>query len=84
MHTSYGDMELDIPRDRKGGFEPQIIKKYRNTATQDMEEKVIFMYAKGMTTADIESHMKGLYDIAISDSTSSRIKDKILSDIPRL
>lgn len=53
MHTSYGDMELDIPRDRKGGFEPQIIKKYRNTATQDMEEKVIFMYAKGMTTADI-------------------------------
>ena len=47
MHTSYGDMELDIPRDRKGEFEPQIIKKYQNTVTQDMEEKIISMYAKG-------------------------------------
>lgn len=78
MHTSYGDMELDIPRDRKGEFEPQIIKKYQNTVTQDMEEKIISMYAKGMTTADIESHMRELYDIDISDSTISRITDKIL------
>ena len=39
MHTSYGDMELDIPRDRKGESEPQVIKKYQNTVTQDMEEK---------------------------------------------
>lgn len=50
MHTSYEDMELDIPRDRKGDFEPQVIKKYQNTVTQDMEEKIISMYAKGMTT----------------------------------
>ena len=71
-------MELDIPRDRKGEFEPQIIKKYQNTITQDMEEKIISMYAKGMTTADIESHMRELYDIDISDSTISRITDKIL------
>ena len=40
LHTSYGDMEPDIPRDRKGEFEPQIIKKYQNTITQDMEEKI--------------------------------------------
>ena len=78
MHTSYGDMELDIPRDRKGEFEPQLIKKYQNTVTQDMEEKIISMYAKGMTTGDIESHMRELYDIDISDSTISRITDKIL------
>lgn len=78
MHTSYGDMELDIPRDRKGEFEPQVIKKYQNTVTQDMEEKIISMYAKGMTTGDIESHMRELYDIGISDSTISRITDKIL------
>src|SRR5699024_9318863 len=62
MHTSYGDMQIDVPRDRNGEFEPQIIKKYQNTITQDMEEKIISMYAKGMTTADIESHMKDLYD----------------------
>ena len=78
MHTSYGDMDLDIPRDRKGEFEPQIIKKYQNAVTQDMEEKIISMYAKGMTTGDIESHMRELYDIDISDSTISRITDKIL------
>ena len=78
MHTSYGDMQIDVPRDRNGEFEPQIIKKYQNTITQDMEEKIISMYAKGMTTADIESHMKDLYDIDISDSTISRITDKIM------
>ena len=78
MHTSYGDMEIDIPRDRKGEFEPQVIKKYQNTVTQDMEEKIISMYAKGMSTSDIESHMRELYDIEISDSTISRITDKIL------
>lgn len=78
MHTSYGDMELDIPRDRKGEFEPQVVKKYQNTVTQDMEEKIISMYAKGMTTGDIESHLRELYDIEISDSTISRVTDKIL------
>lgn len=78
MHTSYGDMEIDIHRDRKGEFEPQIVKKYQNTVTQDMEEKIISMYAKGMTTNDIESHMRELYDIEISNSTINRITDKIL------
>ncbi len=78
MHTSYGDMEIAVPRDRNGEYEPQLIKKYQNTVTQDMEEKILSMYAKGMTTGDIESHMKELYDIDISDSTISRITDKIL------
>ena len=78
MHTSYGDMDVAIPRDRNGEYEPQLIKKYQNTVTQDMEEKILSMYAKGMTTGDIESHMRELYDIDISDSTISRITDKIL------
>ena len=78
MHTSYGDMSINIPRDRNGEFEPQVIKKYQNTVTQDMEEKIISMYAKGMSTSDIESHMRELYDIEISDSTISRVTDKIL------
>lgn len=61
LHTSYGDMERDVPRDRNGEFEPEIINKYQNTLTQDMEEKIISMYAKGMNTGDIESHMQELY-----------------------
>ena len=72
------DMDVAIPRDRNGDYEPQLIKKYQNTVTQDMEEKILSMYAKGMTTGDIESHMRELYDIDISDSTISRITDKIL------
>ena len=55
MHTSYEDMDIAIPKDRKSDYEPQLIKKYQNTLTQDMEEKILSMYAKGMTTADIES-----------------------------
>ena len=78
LHTSYGDMELEVPRDRNGEFEPKVVKKYQNTLTQDMEEKILSMYAKGMTTGDIESHMQELYGIDISDSTISRITDKIL------
>lgn len=71
-------MDVAISRDRNGEYEPQLIKKYQNTVTQDMEEKLLSMYAKGMTTGDIESHMWELYDIDISDSTISRIADKIL------
>ena len=53
MHTSYGDMDISIPRDRNGEYEPQLVKKYQNTVTQDMEEKIISMYAKGMTGTTI-------------------------------
>ena len=78
MHTDHGDMELKIPRDREGEFEPQVVKKYQNTVTQDMEERIISMYAKGMSTSDIESHFRELYDVEISDTTISRVTDKIL------
>ncbi len=78
MHTSYGDMNVAIPRDPKGDYEPQLIKKYQNTVTQDMEEKIISMYAKGMTTSDIESHLRELYGIEISDSTISRVTEKVM------
>lgn len=49
---------MDIPRDRKGAFEPQIVKKYQSTVTQDTEEKIISIYANAMTTNYIESHMR--------------------------
>ena len=78
MHTSYGDMEVDIPRDRKGEYSPQLIPKYATTLTKDMEDKILSMYAKGMTTGDIESHMKDLYGVDISDSTISRITDRVM------
>lgn len=78
VHSSFGDIELDVPRDRKSEFEPQLIQKNQNTLTQDIEQKIISMYAKGMSTCDIETHVKDLYGLEISDSTISRITDKIM------
>ena len=74
---SMGTIDLDIPRDRKGDFEPQIVKK-NQTDISNIEDQVLSMYAKGMTTGDIEAHLKELYDLDISDSTISRITDKIM------
>ncbi len=78
LKTSFGEMDIAIPRDRKSNFDPQLIKKQQTTLTGDVEEKIISMYAKGMTTADIESHIRDIYGIEVSDSTISRVTDKIL------
>ena len=78
MKTSFGDMDISVPRDRKGDFDPQLIKKQQTTLSGDIEEKILSMYAKGMTTADIESHIREIYGIDVSDSTISRVTDKIL------
>jgi putative transposase len=78
MKTSFGDMDISVPRDRKGEFEPQLIRKQQTTLNGDIEEKILSMYAKGMTTADIESHIREIYGLEISDSTISRVTDKIL------
>ena len=77
LRTSYGDVEVAIPRDRKGEFEPQILKKNQTSVSQDVEE-ILSMYAKGMTTGDIEAHIQDIYGIELSDTTISRITDKIL------
>ena len=71
-------MEISTPRDRKGEFEPQLLKKNHTSISQDIEEKSLSMYAKGMTTSDIETHIRDIYGVEISDTTVSRITDKIL------
>jgi len=78
MKSSFGEMDIAVPRDRKGKFEPQLIKKQQTTISGDIEEKILSMYAKGMTTSDIESHIREIYGIDVSDSTISRVTDKIL------
>lgn len=73
-----GSVEVDIPRDRNGEFEPQILKKNQTSISSDMENKIISMYAKGMSTSDIEEHIRDIYGLEISDTTVSRITDKVL------
>lgn len=78
IKTSFGETEISVPRDRNGEFEPQIIKKNQTTLSGDIEEKILSMYAKGMTTSDIEMHIRDIYGLECSDTTISRITDKIL------
>ena len=78
LKTSFGEVEVDIPRDRKGEFDPVILKKNQTSISQDVEEKILSMYAKGMTTSDIEAHIRDIYGLEVSDTTISRITDKIL------
>ena len=77
VRSKYGEFQVDVPQDRQSSFEPQILPK-RQKDISSIDDKIISMYAKGMTTGDIESHMRELYDVNISDSTISRITDKIL------
>ena len=78
LKTSFGETDIKVPRDRNGEFEPQLVKKNQTTLTGDIEEKILSMYAKGMTTSDIESHIQEIYGLECSDTTISRITDKIL------
>ena len=73
VKTSAGQVELDIPRDREGTYEPKAIPKYQNTCS-DLESKVISMYAKGMTTRDIESHLKEVYPIVFFDAIHCKVR----------
>lgn len=78
LRTSMGKVDIDVPRDRNGDFEPKILPKNQTSISQDMESKIISMYAKGMSTSDIEEHIRDIYGLEISDTTVSRITDKVL------
>lgn len=78
LRSSFGDVDLDIPRDRKSEFEPQIIKKYE-TVCNELDKKIISLYAKGMTTSDIQAEIEDLYGITISPSMVSKITDKVIA-----
>lgn len=77
IKSRFGESEISIPRDRNGEFEPRIIKKYATTSNQ-LEEQIVAMYAKGMSTRDIEDHIKDIYGVDISANTVSKITDKII------
>ncbi|MBR6861882.1 MAG: IS256 family transposase [Acidaminococcaceae bacterium] len=80
LRTSFGDRTIQIPRDRKGEFDPVILRKNQTSISQDVEAKIISMYAKGMSTTDIGDHIRDIYGIEVSESTVSRITDKVLPE----
>ena len=80
LRTSMGKVEIGVPRDRNGEFEPKLLPKNQTSISLDMENKIISMYAKGMSTSDIEAHIRDIYGLDVSDSTVSRITDKVLPE----
>jgi putative transposase len=78
VRTSDGDTTIEVPRDRSGDFEPQVLKKYASN-TNELEDKIIGMYAKGMSVRDIQDTLAELYGVDISPTTISAITDKVWS-----
>lgn len=79
--TRDGEFELLTPRDRDGSFEPQLVKKYQTTISGDIEDKILSMYALGMSYKDIISHIEDMYQITLSAGTISTITDKVISKV---
>jgi putative transposase len=78
--SDYGESELAVPRDRNGEFEPRILEKHQ-TRTNELEQKIMAMYAKGMSQRDIEDHLREIYGADISQALISKITDKILPEV---
>lgn len=77
VKSELGPVEINIPRDRNGEFDPQLIKKHQRNIT-GIEDKVLSLYTAGMTTRDIHDQIKELYDVEISADMVSRITDRVL------
>ena len=76
LRTSSGETTIQVPRDRKGEFEPQVVKK-QVANTNELEDKIIGMYAKGMSVRDIQETLRELYGVEVSPTTLSAITDKV-------
>src|SRR4051795_1912356 len=75
-----GHVEIDVPRDRDGSFEPQIVKKRQRRLT-GVDEIVLSLYAKGLTTGEISAHFEEIYQASVSRETVSRITDKVIEEM---
>lgn len=81
MKGPTGAFELDTPRERAGTFEPQIVKKHQTHLTEELERKIIALFALGNSYQDIRSHIAGLYGIELSNGTLNAVTDKLLPEL---
>ncbi|ACB84473.1 IS256 family transposase [Natranaerobius thermophilus] len=77
LKSNYGNLEIEVPRDREGEFEPQVVKKNQRDVSS-IDDQVLSMYAKGMTVRDIQTHLQELYGVDASPTLISGITDKIV------
>ena len=80
VNSSYGSMDIQVPQDRKSTFEPQIVRK-RQKDISSIDQKIVFMYAKGITTRQISETLEDIYGFEASEGLISDVTDKILPQI---
>jgi len=80
LKGDHGEVEIDTPRDRDGSFEPQIVRKGQRRLT-GMDDQILFLYAKGMSTRDIVDTFKEMYDADVSASLVSRVTDRVIEQV---
>jgi putative transposase len=80
VQTDLGPVEVRTPRDRQGSFEPELVKK-RQTRLAGLDDRVLDLYAGGMSVRDVAAHLRGLYGVEIGRDTISRVTDAVLEDV---
>ncbi|WP_254662463.1 IS256 family transposase [Vibrio parahaemolyticus] len=78
--TDDGEVDIDVPRDRDASFEPQLVRKHQ-TRFQSMDDKILSLYAKGMTTREIVATFKEMYDADVSPTLISKVTDSVLEQV---
>ena len=80
LKTESGEIPIEVPRDRNGSFEPQLVKKHQ-THFDGFDEKIISMYARGMTVREIQGHLQELYGVEVSPDLISRVTSAVLEEV---
>lgn len=81
VKTSSGSFELDTPRDRAGTFEPQLVKKNQTQLTDEIDSKILSMFALGMSYRDIRSHVSDMYGVDVSEAVISGVTDRLIPEL---
>ena len=82
MKTDHSEIEIDVPRDRNSEFEPQLVKKRQNHFS-GFDEKVLYLYSKGVSIRSIQGELKEIYGIDVSPTLISNVTDRVLEDVKK-
>jgi len=80
LKTDQGPLEIEVPRDRDGTFEPQLVRKRQSRLT-GFDQKILGMYARGMTVRDIQGHLEDVYGVEVSPDLISRVTSAVVEDV---
>src|SRR5215467_14221503 len=80
MKGEQGQIEIEVPRDRQGNFEPQLVKKGQ-TRLEGFDEKILALYARGMTTRDIQAQLQELYGVEVSPTLISNVTEAVMDEV---